>query len=79
MSKKIIALILLFGIMTFLLCACAKSTTNQWAVISMPDGSSVEGFCDEWHRDVDGLIDITIDGLTFHASQLRVVIFDVEN
>ena len=79
--KKII-IILLCIIMCIMLSGCtsintsAKSTSDEdygMGMIIMPDGSIIKGKCSNFCRISGNWLVITIDGVTYAASDWRIV------
>lgn len=68
--KKLLAAILALG-MVFSISACNYQMVDltynyKYAIISLPNGGSVEGKVDSWRDYEDGdQIQITIDGVTY--------------
>lgn len=79
--KKIIALALI----TLTLTGCNAQIIDttwkyDWAVISMPDGSTVSGTVESWTDYEDGdQIQVKIDGKTYLTHASRVVLIGGKN
>lgn len=87
MKKKIYALIAICIICTICFTGCGNKDiwdtvyTFDYAYISMPDGSVIEGQVDSWRDYEDGdQLQIKIDGITYlvHSTNVTLLAYDDE-
>ena len=74
-KKKIIFCCVLI-ILVFMLCGCSDSnSSNNWhAILLMPDGSIIKGFCNNYLRFNNNWMKVIVDGIEYRLSDYRVIL-----
>jgi hypothetical protein len=76
MKKIILIVILIFTCLLIAGCASTKTSMNTdygMGMIIMPDGSIIKGECSNFQRISGNWALVTIDGVTYAASDWRIV------
>lgn len=77
--KRLLALMMVLIMVVGLLCGCNQAiidTTYSFerAIVTLPNGETVEGKCSSWCDWDDGTVQVVIDGKTYYTHSENVVL-----